>query len=110
MYNTYSHFYFSNRALYEKIFESPALAGMLSFHSHQKLAQGAIQQPLVAKPYAYPNQTDVKEGKDYIVDVVFAVDPLNFFCQFVDNTAPFNDLMERLATVCNVSHFHSCKK
>lgn len=89
--------------------EFTAVAGPSSNHPHNdsnekischpSLARETIRQPLLAKPNAYPNQTDVKEGKDYIVDVVFAVDPLNFFCQFVDNTASFNDLMERLATV-----------
>ena len=62
-------------------------------HVHQHVDQ--IEKTLLAE--SYPTQPFVEEGKYYIVDVVFVTDPSNFFCQFVENPAPFNDLMEKLA-------------
>ena len=88
-------------------FVSQAVAGPSSYHPHnhqhfhfyQHLAQGGIVQPLLVEPFAYPTQSVIEEGIDYLVDVVFVKDPLNFFCQLVDSLPRFNALMESLATV-----------
>ena len=89
--------------------ESPAMEKQFLYHSHnhshQKIhfrlnvAQEGTRQHLLAKPFAYPNQSDVKERKYYRVDVVFVNNPSSFFCQFVENAEFFNDLMERVAAV-----------
>ena len=67
-------------------------------HIHQHVTQGlgGIKQP-VLEPFSFPNQAVIKEGK-YMVDVVFVKDPANFFCQFVENSANVNALLEELAS------------
>ena len=66
------------------------------------------QQPLLA----YPNYVDIKEEEDYVVEVVFVEDPLNFYCRVDVDKPDFCALIERLSTVYSgksVLHFPSCE-
>ena len=77
-----------------------AVAGPSSNNPHQ--------QPLLA----YPNYVDIKEEEDYVVEVVFVEDPLNFYCRLDVDKPDFCALIERLSTVYSgksVLHFPSCE-
>ena len=77
-----------------------AVAGPSSYNPHQ--------QPLLA----YPNYVDIKEEEDYVVEVVFVEDPLNFYYRVDVDKPDFCALIERLSTVYSgksVLHFPSCE-
>ena len=63
------------------------MAGPSSYNPHQ--------QPLLA----YPNYVDIKEEEDYVVEVVFVEDPLNFYCRVDVDKPDFCALIERQSTV-----------